>query len=531
MNPSPPKFRFFEAGVIFLLLAALHYRVSYTPADSDLWGHVRFGEDALTHGPIVSSDPYSYLTQAQSWINCYWLAERVFALGYNAMGVTGLVLLKVIVDFALITALFVSLLRCGLEPIRAGALILVAAFLLFYHILTVRPHIFTYLLFLATLLILERVENGRHRWLLALPPIFALWINLHPGVLAGWGTLVAWSSAHVIFRARETSASSWKIGAALVASTAALLLNPYGVALPRFVFRALTMSRADIVEWQSVVEERYHFIFYLALLGASSYSIISSARDRRPSLIIVYMIWAITPLLAIRHLPLFAIATILLAGEFMAEAWNREAVRLGATIHRLRHPKPGESQSGPTPSGTTSSGLDRGVGIVSVAGGLLLLSFSLPNYRCIPIVTRLMCPFPARAVAVLAKTERPANLVTHFNWGEYCIWHLGPRIKLSIDGRRETIYSEAVREENSRFMRGEGDWAAIVRRPETDLALVPRESPAFNLLVLTPEWITAYQDPLCTLFARKGSAWEREVSQLVAPDIPCDGEGLCFPGG
>jgi hypothetical protein len=529
MNQSPRKLRFFEVSVIFVLLAALHYRLSYTPADADLWGHVRFGEDILRHGIDSAIDPYSYLTHGQTWIKCYWLAECLFALAYDSLGSPGLVLLKVVVDFILIIVLFVKLVRHELEPIRAGVVVLVAAFLLFYHILTVRPHVFTYLFFLATLLILERVETGRDRWLLALPPLFALWINLHPGVLAGWGTFVAWLTAHIVFRARESSPSYGKIAMALAASTAALLVNPYGVALPSFVFRALTMSRSDIVEWKSVVEERYHFIFYLVLLAASVYSIVSSARPRKPALIIVYIIWAVTPLLAIRHLPLFAIATILLAGEFMAEAWNREAVRLGAMMKPHRDAEPGEGQTETMETGAASNRLERGIAVFSVAGGLLFLALSPPNYRCIPIVARLMCPFPARAVAVLAKTKRPANLATHFNWGEYCIWHLGPRIKLSTDGRRELIYSEAVRDENSRFMRGEGDWAAIVRKPETDLALVPRGSPAFNLLVLAPEWVAAYQDPLCTIFARRGSDWEREISELVAPDIRYDGEGLCFP--
>src|SRR5262249_38647212 len=113
MNPSVPKPRFFQAGVIFLLLAALHYRVSYTPVDSDLWGHLRFGEDSFRHGLVLASDPYSYLTRGQSWINCYWLAEYLFARAYNTLGSAGLIFLKVVVDFALIIALFVSLLRCG----------------------------------------------------------------------------------------------------------------------------------------------------------------------------------------------------------------------------------------------------------------------------------------------------------------------------------------------------------------------------------------------------------------------------------
>jgi hypothetical protein len=34
--------------------------------------------------------------------------------------------------------------------------------------------------------------------------------------------------------------------------------------------------------------------------------------------------------------------------------------------------------------------------------------------------------------------------VTFFDWGEYALWHLGPRLKISMDGRRETIYSDRM---------------------------------------------------------------------------------------
>ena len=40
------------------------------------------------------------------------------------------------------------------------------------------------------------------------------------------------------------------------------------------------------------------------------------------------------------------------------------------------------------------------------------------------------------------KGARPGHLVTYFNWGQYALWHLGPALKVSMDGRRETVYSD-----------------------------------------------------------------------------------------
>jgi hypothetical protein len=511
MDEKRSRPSWFKISIIFLLFAALHYRVSYTPADADLWGHVKFGQDAIAHRALGSSDPYSYLTQGQRWINHEWLAECLFALAYDRLGTWGLVLLKTVIDFIIISSLFITLINHGLDPIRAGILVLVAAFLLFYHILTVRPQLFTYLFFLLTLLLLKRVESGGRRWLWAFPPLLALWINMHGGVLAGWGALLAWSSTQLVLRLWSPQGAAdlnpLEILTAGVASTAALLVNPYGYVLPQMLIRTATVPRPDILEWQSVAASRSHFAAFLVLLALALGCLSLSNRGRRPALIVVFLVTASMPLVAIRHLPLFAISAVILAGEFIAAAWSRWPTRLGET----------------------ASLLERGLVFFSIAGGLIFLAFSPVNYACMPISTRLLGSFPARATAVLAKTGLSGNLVTHFNWGEYLIWHVGPRIRVSIDGRRETIYSELVRDENGQFSRGEGDWAAILRRPATDLVLVPKGSPPFNLMVLTQNWVVAFEDPLCAIFARKGSSWEREISAIRAPDIPCDGEGLYFP--
>lgn len=60
-----------------------------------------------------------------------------------------------------------------------------------------RPQAFTYLPFVITLLLLNAAERGRLRWLWGIPPVFALWANLHRGVLAGMGIVIVWSAARV----------------------------------------------------------------------------------------------------------------------------------------------------------------------------------------------------------------------------------------------------------------------------------------------------------------------------------------------
>jgi hypothetical protein len=49
-----------------------------------------------------------------------------------------------------------------------------------------------------------------------------------------------------------------------------------------------------------------------------------------------------------------------------------------------------------------------------------------------------------RAAGALASPDVRGRLVLPFVWGEYAIWHFGPRLRVSIDGRRETVYSDRM---------------------------------------------------------------------------------------
>jgi hypothetical protein len=136
---------------------------------------------------------------------------------------------------------------------------------------------------------------------------------------------------------------------------------------------------------------------------------------------------------------------------------------------------------------------------------------------------------PVRAAALLAATKSAGKLAVDFDWGEYIIWHVGPRILVSVDGRRETVYSESSYEENLDFMSGQGKWDALLDERGADLALVKQSGPAYNLLRLKPGWGLVYEDSLSALFASDGSPAGAELRALVPPDLPPDGAGSTFP--
>jgi hypothetical protein len=511
-----------------LLLLAFGLRI-FSPlvADPDLWGHVRFGQDLLRTGAIVRPDPYSYLTAGQPWINHEWLAELFLALAYNLAGLTGLIALDLGLALLTLTLLYLRLVRRGMAPY--GATLLLAGFALALRpgILNARPQVLTYLFLELLLLVIESVEAragrgvpfsrrdpARYLPLLALP-MLAAWANLHGAVLAGLGVLFVWGLAHLVEVA--VRARSWRAAVApaerpvlltLVLAPAALLINPYGPRLLAFLLRTATVPRPEIADWAPARLGDLWSQLWLAAVAVTVLAVTVSRRPRRLALLMPLAAVAVMPALSVRHIPLFAVAAPALAAAHFADAWDR-----ALTPITRRKPRWVDDIALPA---------------VSLTASLVLVAPAVPRLQGI-MVDPAVAGFPVRAVAALEEAGVEGNAAVEFNWGEYVLWRLGPEVKVSVDGRRETVYADEIYRENLDFMFGEGDWARLVDRPETNLALVDRERPVYGRMKGKTGWTLAYEDPVAALFVRDGSPILASITAIRPPAEPPDGAGLAFP--
>jgi len=156
------------------------------------------------------------------------------------------------------------------------------------------------------------------------------------------------------------------------------------------------------------------------------------------------------------------------------------------------------------------------------------VGFSLPRFGCIR-VEPFYFAYPARAVALLKQSGVRGNMAVPFDWGEYVLWQLEPRVKVSIDGRRETVYSDETYRQSRDFEQGTGAWDALLKTSNTDLVLAPIGSPTANLLSKTAGWVPLYHDTFCLLFMREGFPGLSEIVESPIPSLPDNGVGLCFP--
>ena len=130
--------------------------------------------------------------------------------------------------------------------------------------------------------------------------------------------------------------------------------------------------------------------------------------------------------------------------------------------------------------------------------------------------------FPEADVAsVVQRAGLRGRMLIWFDWGEYAIWHFAPAIAVSIDGRRETVYSDAVVQQQLRFYFVPAERQAIVQRLRPDYVWVPSHLEVAHQLV-GDGWTPVFSGPQSVLLAR--TAWTREAT-IAVPPAP-----RCFPG-
>jgi hypothetical protein len=388
-------------------------------ADPDLWGHVRFGVDILRDRAIASTDPYSF-TSDVSWVNHEWLAEVMMGFSYSTAGSVGLSVLRLALLSGSIILAADHLRRANLSPIIFDGLLALLAIGAAAQITTLRPQLWSLLLFVGLLNCICRGITPRRAVILA--AMFAVWVNAHGGWIVGAGTLLLWALVELLTD-RDRRHRLAGIAFLTVAPILGALLNPYGYEMFAFIYDTVELGRDRITEWQSVLvsEDRTAFVRWSVVLLFSIASLPRLRREDLPRLAVVCM-FAFASLRVQRLLVFFAVSAVMLLGP----RWST-----------LRVMGPPSSSQVWTPCRF----LLAWAGTIGLVGFLLVPRLAATG--CISLPNRDWFPGDDGVVALNSLGAR-GRIFTWFNYGEYAIWHLSPRLKVSMDGRRETVYSASV---------------------------------------------------------------------------------------
>jgi hypothetical protein len=482
---------------LLLLLASV---VAATKTDPDLWGHVRFGADMIRDGSVWQRDAYSF-TSDVPWMNHEWGSEIAMGAAFLLAGNVGLFALK----FGILGGVLLLLSRAlAGESVAAtrhrDIAVALAVIVTIEQAHNIRPQLFS-LLFFSALLACLMAARRAPRMLFALPPLFALWANFHGGWIVGGGVLLLWTAGLVLSRPADWRGAAAH-AAAGAASLAATLVNPHGVKMHEFLRNTVGFGRSDIVEWQPVTAVSGNILALWVLVAAlAAAGALRGIRTRSPAgRLLVVIALAAASFRVNRLLAFFGLATLFLYGPVLSAALSRRA-------------------AAPRASSRTAVYAAVAVSLLLIAGAARVLA---GQASCVAIDPRAT-PGPG-AVEFFKSHGSRGRLLVWFDWGEYALWHLAPDLLVSVDGRRETVYSARVQDAHLRFYFDAPGGAALPAELGADYIWIPQGLPAVRRM-LDSGWTETYRDATSVILAR-----QRPTVEGPAPSAGARSDRRCFPG-
>jgi hypothetical protein len=257
-------------------------------ADPDWLLHVVYGRAILLSGPWLSGDPTIYTEPpGTSPVLHEWLAEALFAL----LGEKGSLLFAGLTVAGLTGGLYAR----GLPFLghRLGLVLGSAVYLGLATTMTVRPHLFSFLGFVAALALWSSAERRWPAYLVTFA-LAAVWCNLHGGVLLGGLAIAAVAPVRQL---------PW----ALLAFGLGLLVNPWGPGLWQHVILFLQSDAPRVAQdflpsWRSI-------LVAIGVIGALAATTWNGAWRNRPRMLATAMALAFLALTAHRHVVWVALFT------------------------------------------------------------------------------------------------------------------------------------------------------------------------------------------------------------------------------
>ena len=275
------------------------------------------------------------------------------------------------------------------------------------------------------LVILERFREGHQKWSLAIPLVFVVWVNVHGGWIIGAAVFTIFLACSV-FDAEFGRDRRLLLIAAALASAIGTLVNPYGVRMLAFLFETVGPDRADIVEWQPLLRvPATALVLWCVPTALAAAAVWRNRRTIPISSLLITLVLGVGTFRVVRLLGFYALTVGMLLAPY---------VRSAATEQKTR---PAHAPIG-----------------YAAAVSVLIVSLALVLFaRRIGMQATWL---PEADAAVFVRTHAlTGRMLTWFDYGEYAIWHFSPRLRVSMDGRRETVYSDDMRALHWRIYRNE----------------------------------------------------------------------------
>jgi hypothetical protein len=465
-------------AVCLLLLAVVVLAVSAKDiAEPDVWWHMQNARHLLDTHHFPSTDTYSFTAAGSPWLDHEWLSEIPFYLGFQAAGLRGMLL---VYSWVLLLTFVGVYYRCCLAGATAvnAAVATLGAIMLGEVSFGPRMLLFGWLCMVGLLIVLDRFrETGRGLWML--PPLFAIWNNLHGSWIFGIvvllitiaGGLIQGEWGRVVAR-RWTHSELRKLLLALAAAVAALFVNPFGHRLVLYPFDLLFRQKTNmqhIDEWQSVnFQIGTGKLALLAIVALLAVALVSRRKWRLDNVALTaFALWA-----SLTHVRLLFFLGLIVVPI------------LAPSLKLFSSPDPA----------TDRPRLNAFLMACIIAG--LMIWFPSES----KLQAKVDKMFPTAALNWMQRQHIQGRIFNNYNFGGYMIWKT-PQYKTFIDGRADLFVYNGVFDEHLHAIQLEKSFE-VLDKYRIDYALLEPTQALVYLLQHSYGWKTIYSDSTAVLLQR-----------------------------
>ena len=286
--------------IIPIVLACFQTRI----IDNDFYFLYPTGEYIVKHG-FPHTDILSMHTTMKIVVQ-QWLSSVLFYFTYSQFGKYGVIAL-IYICYSIINYLLyrLSLLITG-NRLLSILLTWLSGFFLFFHFMVSRPHIFTYIVILLEVIILEKyVQTSKKAFLIALPVLSVLQINLHAAM---WPMIIIFMAPYIVSAAlsltkqykKYACGSFFPLLTAMMISIAVSFINPYGITNVLYMTSTAGHDHINLIgEMGSTSAESLFGLAFFALLFVMG--IICFVKKDHPFAIRFFLLFAGTLFIALKH--------------------------------------------------------------------------------------------------------------------------------------------------------------------------------------------------------------------------------------
>ncbi len=468
--------------------------------DQDLGRHIKLGEIILQTHAVPKTNLFSYTFPDFPFINHHFLFEVLVFLGQQYLGLTALLILKILI---LLLTIYLTL---SLVEKKFLPLLLPLGFLFLHDIrerVELRPEIFSFLLTVITLKILDRFKTDNTKLIYFLPLIQLIWVNSHIYFPVGFiiQTIYLadflWSQEFTKFK---------KLAIIFIISILISLLNPNslnGLLYPLTVFGNYGYQ---IVENQNM--------FFLEKIGFTDHNFLFV----KFSIIIIFLSFLIGYLRKSLNLKniLLALSGLGLALLHVRSFPYLALLSLPAVIQNF----------GPLKFNPRWT-------LLWIITAILLFYESLTylnvNYYLYTLSDRQVeiafNQHGSQALDFLLKTKLPGQIFNNFDIGSYIFYRAYPNYPVFVDGRPEAYPQQFFSEEYILAQSNPDKFNELAKKFNFQTIIfshtdqTPWAKQFLKAITKNPDWWTVYLDDFMIILVKSGQADKLKLRPLVLEKI------------